>query len=398
MNTKGTLRHVQRHAPIPRDRVPRRGQRRPLVGGPLFRAFASAAVTSLALTACGSGTSGPDVGAGYDARAGFTEDPTGDPLPTPTGVLQLRLANMLVAGPNLTICISTIPGTGVTETSGHMIGTVDMARGLDGTLPYPGVSPYISFPTYASPGFAVMVRLYDRADVPFAALGAPCPAAGSVEPVVSAPVVTADAAARTTLVAMGVVPGAPVSCGMAECPAPMAVLFADDPTPGAGGRVRVVHTIPNLPAPIHVCFDPDFVDPTSTGTIPSVRVVPPAEDVNGLSFGESSPFLDVPALSSTPGAFFVHLTVPGPPDCSPATLALGPITLPFPVPETAPADVARTIDVGDVISLFAFGRLGSVCADDSTCAPLGGTCNTTRHLCQDVLSPSVLPWQDVMGM
>ncbi len=352
---------------------------------------------SAVLSSCGSSSSGPDAGDDFDARAGFVEDPGGGTLPTPTGVFYLRLANMLVGGPNLTICLSTTPGTGVAEGTGHMIGTVDPARGLDGTLPYPGVSPYIPFPTYPAEGYAVTVRLYDRADVPFTALGGACPTAGTIEPVVQSTVDAATAAPRGTLVAMGVVEGAPVTC-VRGCPAPQAVVFADDPTPAAtGARVRVVQTVPNLPAPIHICFDPDYVDASNAGAAPATRVLPPMSDINGLSFAEATPFIDVSALATTPGAFFVHVTVPGPPDCAAATLALGPITLPFPVPSTAPADVARTIDNGDVLTLFAFGRSGDTCTDDTACAPLGGTCNTARRLCQDALSPSVLPWQDVMG-
>lgn len=354
-------------------------------------------VVSTALVAsCGSSSSGPDSGDDFDARAGFVEDP-GVTLPTPTGALNLRLANMLVGGPNLTICLSTVPGTGVAETTGHMIGTVDPARGLDGTLPYPGVSPYIPFPIYPAEGYAITVRLYDRADVPFAALGAACPAAGTVEPIVESTVVAATAAPRSTLVAMGVIEGAPVTC-VRGCPEPQAVVFADDPTPAAtGARVRILQTIPNLPAPIHICFDPDYVDAANPGATPAGRVLPPMSDINGIGFAEATPFIDVPALSGTPGAFFVHVTVPGPPDCAAATLALGPITLPFPVPSTAPPEVARNIDNGDVLTLFAFGRSGDMCSDDTACAPLGGTCNTARRLCQDVLSPNVLPWQDVMG-
>lgn len=364
-----------------------------------LRAGAAATTVGLALLAssCGTTNDTPDANANYDARAGFVEDPTNEPLPTPTGLLRLRLANMIVAGPNLTICVSTIPGTGVAETVGHMIGTVDPARGLDGTLPYPGISPYISFPTYAAEGYAVVVRLYDRAELPFAGLAAACPAVGTVEPVVVGTVVTATASPLTTLVAMGVDNPA-IDCGAADCPTPTAELFADDPTPAAGmARVRVIQTVPNLPGPIHICFDPDYVDAANPGAMPSTRVLPPASDVNGIGYREATPFIDVPPLSGTPGAFFVHVTIPGPPDCATLTTALGPITLPFPVPPTSPADVARTIDSGDVLSLFAFGRTGLSCMDDSVCAPTGGVCGPTRR-CQDPLSPNVLPWQDVMGM
>lgn len=348
-----------------------------------------------ALGACGSSAT-PDSGAPYDARASFVQDPATDPPPTPTGVQRVRLANLVVAGPNLTICLSTIPGTGVAETTGHMLGSPDPARGLDGTLPYPGVSPYLTLPTYSAPGFAYVIRLFDRATLPFA-LGGVCPAAGTVAPVAEATLVSATTPPIATLAAMGVPPGAPVACAMG-CPAPRAVVFADDPTPPVGAaRARVVQSVPNLPAPIHVCFDADYV-PGTPGMIPSMRVLPEAADTNGIAFGEVTGFIDVPPMSGPPGAFFVHVTVPGVPDCAPPTLALGPITVPFPVPETAPADVARVIDAGDVITFFAYGRAGTPCMDDSTCAVIpGGICHPLAHICQDVLSPSVLPWQDVMG-
>ncbi len=352
-------------------------------------------VAMATVAACGSSAT-PDSGAPYDARAGFVLDPTTDPPPTPTGLQRVRLANLVVAGPNLTICLSTIPGTGVPESTGHMLGTPDPARGLDGTLPYPGVSPYIPLPTYSAPGFAYVVRLYDRAVLPFA-LGGICPAAGTVAPVAEATLVSASTAPYATVAAMGVPAGAPVACAMG-CPAPRAVVIADDPTPPeAGARARLVQSVPNLPAPIHVCFDADYV-PGTPGMIPSTRVLPEAADTNGIAFGEVTGFIPVPPLAGAPGAFFVHVTVPGVPDCAPPTLALGPITVPFPVPETAPADVARVIDAGDVITFFAYGRAGTPCMEDATCAVIpGGVCHPLARICQDVLSPSVLPWQDLMG-
>lgn len=358
---------------------------------------ASALAASL-LAGCGGSEAGPDADTHYDARAALLEAPEQEALPTPNGVLRLRLSNMLVGGPNLTICVSTLAGTGLSEAPGHMFGTVDASRGLDGTLPYPSVSPYIPLPTYAAPGFGYVVRLYARAHVPFSGLGASCPRAGEVSPVVEATVLAQDAAPRTTLVAMGVVEGAPVSCA-ADCPTPRMLVLADDPTsPASGARARVIHAIPNLPTAVHVCFDADFVSPTERGPLPAVRVLPTTGDTDGLAFGEATEFVDVPALSSTPGAFFVHLNAPGAPDCFSATLALGPITLPFAVPDTAPSDVARTIDDGDVLSLFAYGRLGNPCANDTACAVVPGSCDTARGVCVDALSPSILPWQDVMGM
>ncbi|GAB4210109.1 MAG: hypothetical protein OHK0013_30340 [Sandaracinaceae bacterium] len=360
------------------------------------RTWAPLVVAGVALALGGCGASATtDAGPRHDARPSLVEDPS-PPLPTPTGALRVRLANFVVAGPSLTICLSTIPGTGVAETEGHILGSPDPARGLDGTLPYPGISPYIPLPTYAADGFAYVVRLYDRASVPFA-LGGVCPQPGAVTPLVEATLPTATTPPRATLVAAGVPPGAPVACA-GGCPAPRAFVIADDPTPPtAGARARVVHTVPNLPAPIHVCFDPDYVI-GAPGAMAPIRVLPEASDTNGLSFGEATAFVDVPPLSGGPGAFFVHATVPGVPDCAPPTTALGPITVPFPVPDTAPAEVARVIDAGDVISFFAFGRAGRPCMEDAECAGVPGARCSARGVCTDALDPSILPWQDVMGM
>lgn len=350
---------------------------------------------AVATAACGSAPAG-DAGPAHDARPALVVDPSSEPLPSPTGALRVRLANFVVAGPNLTICLSTIPGTGVRETPGRILGSPDPARGLDGTLPYPGVSPYIPLPTYAAEGFAYVVRLYDRASVPFA-LGGLCPEPGSVTPVVEATLPTATTPPFTTLVAAGVPAGAPVACA-GGCPSPRAVVIGDDPTPPtAGARARVIHTVPNLPAPIHVCFDPDFVV-GAPGAMPPVRVLPEAADTDGIAFGEATAFVDVPPLAGAPGAFFVHATVPGVPDCAPPTAALGPITVPFPVPETAPREVARVIDAGDVISFFAFGRAGRPCMESAECAGVPGATCSPRGVCTDALDPSILPWQDVMGM
>lgn len=351
----------------------------------------------LALAGCPR-TDTSDSGRNVDAREPILTDDAGEP-PTPTGLLRVRLAHFVVAGPNLTVCLSTIPGTGVAETTGHILGTPDTARMLDGTLPFPAVSPTIPLPIYDAPGFGYVVRLYNRADVPFA-LGGACPAIGSVAPVVEGTFIASELPGTdVAFVAIGALPGAPISCGGGACPTPRFAVIADDRSAPALGtaRARVMHTIPNLPLPIHVCFDPDFTA-AANGPMPSQRVLPEASDTNGLAFGESTTFVTVPPLSGTPGAFFVHLQAPGAPDCFAMTAALGPITLPFPIPATAPADVARTIDVGDVLTLFAFGRLGAACTTDEDCAAIpGGICAPGRNLCVDALSPSVLPWQDVMG-
>lgn len=362
-----------------------------------FSTFAGMALTGVALAGCPH-TSATDAGRNVDAREPILTDDAGTP-PTPTGVLRVRLAHFVVAGPNLTVCLSTIPGTGVAETTGHILGTPDAARMLDGTLPYPAVSPTIPLPIYDAPGFGYAVRLFNRADVPFV-LGGACPTDGSITPVVEGRFAVESLPGHdVTFVALGVPAGAPVRCGTGTCPTPHFVALADDfSTPAAGtARARVVHTIPNLPLPIHVCFDPDYTT-AANGPLPATRVLPAMSDTDGLAFGEATTFVTVPPLSGTPGAFFVHLQAPGAPDCFAATAALGPITLPFPVPATAPADVARTIDAGDVLSLFAFGRLGGTCMTNDDCAAIpGGICAPGRNLCVDALSPSVLPWQDVIA-
>ncbi|MCX7807384.1 MAG: hypothetical protein N2515_02140, partial [Deltaproteobacteria bacterium] len=249
-----------------------------------------------------------------------------------------------------------------------------------------------------SPGHAVVVRFYPRERLPFASLGAPCPQPEGMPPLLEHVVETASVTTPITLVLAGVVEGAPVRC-VRGCPPPRVIVLNDDLTTAPGQvRLRLIQGVPNLIAPIHVCFDPDFEAPDQPGPAPPQRILPPEDDFDGIGFGEVTPYIQVPPLSSTPGAFFVHLTVPGPPDCSPSTLALGPITLPFPVPETAPPEVARTLDPGDVLSLFAFGRVGDPCRQDSDCAALGGRCLPMRMICQDRLSPSMLPWKDVRGV
>lgn len=362
----------------------------------LRRAEFTPLLLMLALAGCPRTDAG-DAGRNVDAREPILTDDAGETL-TPTGLLRVRLAHFVVAGPNLTVCLSTIPGTGVAETPGRILGTPDAARMLDGTLPFPAVSPTIPLPVYDAPGFGYAVRLYNRADVPFA-LGGACPALGSVTPVVEGRFIASELPAMdVTLVAIGALPSAPISCGASPCPTPRFAVIADDRSaPAAGARARVMHTIPNLPLPIHVCFDPDFTA-AENGPMPSQRVLPEASDTNGLAFGEATTFVSVPPLAGTPGAFFVHLQAPGAPDCFAMTAALGPITLPFPIPATAPAEVARTIDAGDVLTLFAFGRLGATCATNEDCAAIpGGVCAPGRNLCVDALSPSVLPWQDVVG-
>lgn len=371
-----------------------------------MRSLPSSAPAMLVLalaSACRTPAPAPDAGPLFDAARPPYLAPDA-PRPMPVGLVEVRLSNLVPASPNLTVCVSTIAGTGAPETGGTILGEPDPSLGSDGTLPYPGVSGYLPLPVLATEGYAYVLRLYDRADVPFALAG-PCPPAGTVAPVVEATLVPADlgGTGRFTAVALGVLPGSPVACA-GGCPPVRLAIFPDDPMPAASAaRLRVVHAIPNLPAPIEICVDPDLVIDVTTGMatangpIPSVRVLPPASDVDGLSFGEASPFVESMPLTVA-GAVFVHAVSPLAPSCVAPTLLLGPIPIPFPVPASAPAEVARTFDVGDVITSFAFGRVGMPCASDADClAPLMGRCSTTRMICEDLLSPSVLPWQDVVG-
>ncbi len=321
---------------------------------------------------------------------------------TPVGYAQVRLVNLIPASPNLVVCLSTIAGTGLTETEGHILGAPDARLMTDGTLPYPGISPYLPLPLYDTPGLTYVIRLYSREEVPFVMLGI-CPRPGSIAPVIEARVEASAVTVGTlySAVAFGVLPGTPVSCGASACPPPAVRLFPDDLTPPSGirARVRLFQGIPNLPAPIHVCVDLDFQivgGVVMDGPFPPIRALPPVADTDGVAFGEMSGFVDSPVLS-TSGAFFVHAQIAGLPDCDPATLILGPIPVPLPVPDTAPTEVARTIDRGDVITNFAFGRVGAICVTNADCAATAGMCNTARHVCEDVLSPNLLPWQDVQG-
>lgn len=345
-------------------------------------------------------TTAPDVGPLLDTARAPYEAPD---AARPSGYLEVRLANLSPAAPNLTVCLSTIAGTGAPETTGRILGEPDAAAGLDGTLPYPGVSPYIPVPVFSTPGFGYVVRLYDRADLPFT-LGGACPEPdGAITPLFSADLETAAlmGARRATVIAMGVLPGTPTACAP-SCPEPQVVVIPDDPNANPeGARIRLVHAIPNVPVPIEVCLDPDQVIDTTTGMmmngpLPSTRVLPEASDTNGLRFGETSGFVDAPALR-TSGVLYVHAVSGAAPSCSAPTLLLGPFPIPLPVPPTTPPEVARTLDAGDVITAFAYGRAGTPCSDDSMCiAALGGRCGA-RGSCTDALSPGVLPWQDVMG-
>jgi hypothetical protein len=338
----------------------------------------------------------PDAGSLLD-----TAPPSYDPpdAARPIGRIEVRLAHLSPAGPNLTVCLATIPGTGVPATTAHILGEPDPARGLDGTLPYPAISPYVPLPVYGSPGFGYEVRLYDRGELPFTLAGA-CPDDGSITPLFSSalevgPLVSAGVT-RVTVAAVGVLPGAPVACA-AGCPGPELIAFPDDPTSNPiRVRLRLVHAIPNIPVPIEVCVDPDQdVVAGTNGPLPSTRVLPEEADTDGVGFRDDTAFVELPALIFS-GGITVHAVMMGVPSCVAPTQLLGPIPVPLPIPDTAPPEVARVFEAGDVITAFAYGRAGTPCMDDSTCiAALGGRC--VRNVCTDALSPSVLPWQDVMG-
>jgi hypothetical protein len=353
-----------------------------------------------AMFGCSTRATAPDGGALRDSS--YEAFDAARVEPTPVGYARIRLVNLIPASPNLVVCLSTIAGTGLAETQGHILGAPDPHFMSDGTLPYPGVSPYLPLPLYDSPGLTYVIRLYDRGEVPFAMLGN-CPTPGSITPLIEArvgsPTVVADTLYSAVLI--GVIPGTPVEC-TGGCPPPDIRIYPDDLVPAAGARarVRLFQGIPNLPAPIDVCFDLDFrVNPdgtTTNGSFPPSRVLPPSDDTDGVAYGEMSGFIDSPPVTSS-GAFFVHAHVAGVPDCDATTVILGPVGVPLPVPTTAPIEVARVIERGDVITNFAFGRIGAMCDNDGDCAATMGTCNTMRHVCQDALSPNLLPWQDVQG-
>lgn len=350
----------------------------------------------LLLAACSARTTPPDVGPLLDTASPPYVPPD---AARPIGRIDVRLAHLSPAGPNLTVCLGTIAGTGVPATIGRILGEPDPAAGRDGTLPYPGVSPYIPLPVYGSPGFGYEVRLYHRDELPFTLAGA-CPDDGSITPLFAAelevgPLVAAGTT-RVTVAAVGVLPGTPVACA-GGCPPPELIVIPDDPTPDPEGvRLRLVHAIPNLPVPIEVCVDPDqLVLMGMNGPMPAMRILPEATDVDGVVFRDHTAFVDLPPLTMA-GGITVHAVMMGVPSCFAATQLLGPIPIPLPVPDGTPPDVARVFEAGDVITAFAYGRAGTPCMDDSGCiAALGGRC--VRNVCTDALSPGVLPWQDVMG-
>jgi hypothetical protein len=208
-----------------------------------------------------------------------------------------------------------------------------------------------------------------------------------------------------TIAIIGVLPDSQVSCSGA-CPPVQVRVFPDNFTlpPHREFRARLFQGIPNLPGPIHVCVDPLYTSPTVHGT--ESRILPPP-GMPGLNFGEVTTFIASPALDppmgSIQGAIYTHLSVMGVPDCDPSTLLQGPVTIPLPVPASAPVDVARTFKAGDVITNFAFGRAGAPCTTASDCvAPTSVcvmhpcTCDATQH-CVDDLAGSTLPWRDVRG-
>lgn len=363
----------------------------------------------IGLAACSTTPAGHDAGAFRDtAPAGY--DAAGsdmDAAVAPVGTIYIRLVNLVPASPNLTVCLAAIPGAGIAPVTAHILGQPDPPTS-DGTLPFPGVSPYLPALIYDAPGFGYELRLYDRAQLPFSALGV-CPDAEASP----APIVTARFAASDlmidhhySLAIIGVLPGTPVTCPGA-CPPVQTRLFEDTLSrpPSNRVRVRLFQGVPNLPAPIHVCFDFDYSvvgGVVMDGPVPPSRVLPPASDTDGLAFGEVTPYIEIPPVTSA-GAFYTHATVSGVPDCDTSTRLLGPITVPLPIPASAPVDVARIFIGGDVITNFAFGRAGSMCttasdcvAPSSICVGAACTCDATHH-CVDDISGNLLPWRDVRG-
>ena len=151
----------------------------------------------LAISGCSSHAAVHDAGMLRDAPpTGFDAGPPAmDSGMVGIGNAYIRLVNLIPASPNLTVCIATIPGTGIAATTAHIIGQPDARLMSNGTLPYPGISPYLPAPIFDTPGFGYELRLYDQAAVPFVALG-PCPAAGA-QP---APIATIHATASSVMV------------------------------------------------------------------------------------------------------------------------------------------------------------------------------------------------------
>jgi hypothetical protein len=363
---------------------------------------------------CNPSTVHPDAGPVIDvAPPPFDAGPPpGDAGPIHS--VSVRLVNLIPAstdpahpgGPNLTVCLATIPGTGIAPTTAHILGS-PMPPVSDGTLPSPGVSPYLTVPLYAAPGFGYVLRLFDRASLPFSSLGE-CPDSGAlVEVSIDGSMVTDGG--HYTLAVIGVLPGTGVTCPGGTCPPVQARVFPDNLTAPHlhQFRARLFQGIPNLPGPIHVCVDPAY---TVVGGVvmhgAEQRILPPVGQP-GLNFGEVTGFaasgaID-PMMGMIQGAIYTHLSVAGVPDCDGSTLIQGPVTIPLPVPASAPVDVARTFKAGDVITNFAFGRAGAACttaadcvAPTSVCVAAACTCDATHH-CVDDLAGNTLPWRDVRG-
>lgn len=373
----------------------------------MSKSFWISLVGLLAAAGCNTPIIGHDAGPLNDANPpGFDAGEAAmDSGMVGTGTAYVRLVNLIPAAPNLTVCLAAIPGTGVAPLSAHILGQPDPSIPSDGTLPYPGVSPYLPATIYDAPGFGYELRLYSREDLPFSALGL-CPAEGaSPTPIATARFTGSDLMVdhHYTLALIGVLPNTPVQCPSA-CPAVQTRVFEDflTPTMGPTVRVRLMNAVPNLPYPIHVCFDLDYMSATMNGPLAPARSLPPPADTDGIAFGEVTPLITIPPVTSS-GAFYTHATVPGHPDCDPATLLLGPTTVPLPVPASAPPQVARVFMARDVITNFAFGRTGADCttaadcvAPSSVCVAAACTCDATHH-CVDDLAGNLLPWRDFRG-
>src|SRR5688500_15842828 len=91
----------------------------------------------LAALAFGCATRATPVDGGALRDSTFEDFDASGPEPTPVGYARVRLVNLIPASPNLVVCLSTIAGTGVPETQGHILGAPDARLMSDGTLPYP---------------------------------------------------------------------------------------------------------------------------------------------------------------------------------------------------------------------------------------------------------------------
>ncbi|AKF07943.1 DUF4397 domain-containing protein [Sandaracinus amylolyticus] len=334
-----------------------------------------------------SGTTG-DMDSGTDG-GGDTGD-AGSDAGTPRPYI--RLAHLIPGGPPVHVCIHAdgVPGTLALITRNTM-----MSPPPPQAVPYPGVSNYTNaLPLLSLP---YTVRVYNAADINEAA-AQPCPAETATTPT---PLITTEIDVSTDLTPGAYHTVAAIGLpGGAGAQAPQLIISVDDLSDPAAGkaRVRLFHAVPNLPGNVDVCYDAD-----GAGAGEPTRIF------DDVAFSDVEDYIEI---DPTPAGatFAVHIHNAAAPACAEATRALGPIPVPLPVPAT-PANLQSSFDEGEVITVFAAGRAAPLvqpadgsCADADECAGLNPTlpaaalvCNAAMR-CQDRLGPTVIPWQDNLGI